>query len=381
MRSSHLAALLALAVAAPACGGEILVPVPPKPRYVDKIPQIKASKIDVLFVIDDSGSMVEEQKALSEKFAAFLRFLDPNPDTAGEDGEVDYRLAVTTVSSENAGELVGNHKIVRPGANYNPLAEFQSNVIVGIGGTAHEEGLRMAELALVKASKIIENKERQFLRPGAFLYIIFVTDEEDSSFGEPVYYQRRYVEIVGPGSQNAVKVSAVAGPSGSQACDTATPGRRYQDLVELTGGQFASICTDDWVDTLKKLAVTGIGLRKDFPLAFPPKDLDQPGFNDPTSQDILVSISYPCEKSETGEYVNQAAWEACAVEKDDQGNQFRFDQCEGKLSSELGLSCIPYHDEAHGWIYDETAHTLRFTKTVLPQAGGLVTAKYFRRDE
>lgn len=370
----------ALLVLASGCGGEDLVDRPPPTRYVDKIPQIKASKIDVLFVIDDSGSMLDEQKALSSNFESFLRYLDPNPATAGEDGEVDYRLAVTTVSSGNAGELVGDVvKVVRPGAAYDPLATFQSNVVVGVNGTAHEEGLRMAELALMKAAKVFEGGQQQFLRPNAYLYVVFVTDEEDVSFGEVVYYLRRYVELKGPGSQNAVKVSAIVGlPDGS--CETANPGERYAELVDRSGGELGSICTENWADTLKRLSVSGIGLRKEFPLTYPPKDLDQPGFNDPQSQDILVEISYPCEKDETGEYVNKVQWEACAP-LEHEGRLYRFDECADRLPSELGLTCIPYHDELNGWIYDEESHALRFAQRVLPQAGGLVTARYFKRDE
>src|SRR5688572_27706824 len=105
-------ALLALAALLGGCGEDILREPADPERYEDKIPQIKTSKIDILFVIDDSGSMIDEQRALSANFESFLRYLDPNPAEAGEDGQVDYRLAVTTVSSGNKGAPVGDVRVV-----------------------------------------------------------------------------------------------------------------------------------------------------------------------------------------------------------------------------------------------------------------------------
>src|SRR5690606_15064850 len=150
----------------------------------DRFEQIKASSIDILFVIDNSGSMQPHQEALADNFARFMELIDPDPSRRGEPGEVDYRLAVATTDAENeAGVLHGNPAVLQPDPG--SLDAFKKNVVVGTSGAAREEGLRAAELALEAASKLKDGQGRKaFVRDGAFLYAIFVSDEDDKSFGE-----------------------------------------------------------------------------------------------------------------------------------------------------------------------------------------------------
>jgi hypothetical protein len=116
----------------------------------------------------------------------------------------------------------------------------------------------------------------------------------------------------------------------------------------------------------------------DFRLRHAPTDLDVPGFNDPTSQDILVSIAFPCTRTEGGAYAFQMPWEACAPETDEQGKTFRFDACPG-VADGLGLNCIPYHDERFGWTYVEELRAVRFASGPMPPPGACVTAQYLLR--
>ena len=51
--------------------------------------------VDILFVIDNSGSMAEEQALLSENFAAFIGVLE------AEDVSANYRLGITTTDAGN----------------------------------------------------------------------------------------------------------------------------------------------------------------------------------------------------------------------------------------------------------------------------------------
>src|SRR3954451_4193325 len=111
----RILATLALLPALWACGNDTLVARPPSPPYEDWMEQAKASKIDILFVVDNSGSMLEEQQALSSNFGEFLKFIDPDTGKSGETNEVDYRLAVTTSDANNdKGELKGKVKVIYP---------------------------------------------------------------------------------------------------------------------------------------------------------------------------------------------------------------------------------------------------------------------------
>ena len=362
----HLALVavpFALAVAACDCGGTPLVTVPePEPR-LDELCQLTASSIDILFVVDNSRSMVEEQEALAANFERFLELVDPDPSRGGERGEVDYRIAVTTTDAlGDAGTLVGQPLVIRPNGGYDPLAAFQDNVKVGAGGGALEQGLHAAELAIEKARGLRdpESGEQLFLRDGAYLYVIVVTDEEDGSFGEVRYFQRYFEQAKGIGNENAVAVSAIAGPVRTP-CDGATPGTRYQAVADATGGVIGDICTEDWQATLRDLAVSGLGLRRRFQLEVPPKDYDESG--DISEPDIKVEVRYPCDTPRLEEYL------AGCVATDDTCADDGF------------VRCTPFYDHPDGWLFDPAENALAFDGLAVPGPGACVEATYFERDE
>jgi Mg-chelatase subunit ChlD len=65
----------------------------------DYFEQTEEPPADVLFVVDNSASMVEEQARLSENFGAFVALLG--------DTTADYRIGVTTTDPDDGGVLVG----------------------------------------------------------------------------------------------------------------------------------------------------------------------------------------------------------------------------------------------------------------------------------
>lgn len=343
------------------CGETRLVEPPePEPR-TDELCQIPASSIDILFVVDDSRSMTEEQEALSANFGRFLELVDPDPARPGERGEVDYRIAVTTTDAfGTAGELVGSPLVVRPGAGYDPLAAFQENVKVGSEGGAFEQGLQAAELALQKAAALKDDRGRPlFVRDGAYLYVIIVSDEEDSSTGEVRYYQRFFEQFKGIGNENAVALSAIAGPV-PDGCATAAPGRRYREVAEATGGKLGSICTESWEATLRELAFTGIGLRKRFQVDVPPKDFDESGALD--EPDLIVKVRYPCDVPRLYTYLTDCL------------------EVEETCDEDGYTTCTPYYGHPDGWLFDASENAISFDGDAIPGPGSCVLATYFERD-
>jgi len=57
------------------------------------------SKVDILFVIDDSGSMAEEQTNLAQNFPGFIDLLEAYRTTNGT--QLDYRVGITSTSRAN----------------------------------------------------------------------------------------------------------------------------------------------------------------------------------------------------------------------------------------------------------------------------------------
>ena len=113
-----------------------------------------------------------------------------------------------------------------------------------------------------------------FVRDDAFLFVIFVSDENDSSFGELRYYWRVFEQLKGIGNEDTVSLSAIIGPPNDLTtgegggCDSdagmASAGDRYAMLAEETGGIWGSICDASFADTLDALGSAAVGLKRKF---------------------------------------------------------------------------------------------------------------------
>lgn len=374
------------------CGDERLIAPPAEEPLVETFSQIKTSRIDILFVVDNSGSMAANQAALSANFDRFFRHLDPDPTRVGEDGEVDYRLAVTTTDVKNEGGKLRcgppnkdtgalapctpqSPAVLRPGEGYDPLALFQERVVVGIDGNPREEGLRAAELALKEAAKLKDSKgDPAFLRDGAYLYVIFVTDEDDDSFGEIRYFQRLLLSIKGVGNENTVKYSAIAGPVPDGCRGEGDPppraaaGERYWAVASITDGVIGSICDEDWGATLENLAVHGLGLRRRFQLSEAVRD--QTGSGTTTKEDFAyIRVLYSCTVPEDALYLSDEACEEVVW------------NC-GKDVHQPSVVCTPRWDDErqNGIWFNENDVSLEFGGAGIPGPGGIIEVSYFPRD-
>ncbi len=155
-----------------------------------------APKTDILFVVDDSGSMAAEQALLGTAFKAFIDTLAALPvkdafqigvTTTSVDWPLDDGKGVVTLQTTYgsglpypAGALVGAAgKKILPANDPSLVADFQANVNVGTGGAGKEQGLRAALLAVT--DRIADGKNAGFLRPGAKLAVVIVSDEDDCS--------------------------------------------------------------------------------------------------------------------------------------------------------------------------------------------------------
>lgn len=214
-------------------------------------------KADILFIVDNSGSMSEEQTKLGQSFNTFINWL--------VGGEVDYRIALTTTDMDATG---AQGAFVASGSNPRILdmttpdiaTVFAQNVNVGIGGSADEKGLAAASTAVSPA--MLAGANAGFLRDDARLYVVWVTDEDDASSGTPASHQNAIVAAKG-GDPDQVFFAAIAGPDSifDFSCIDASPATRYVNILNATGGLRGSICDADFGVTLQDLAfeVTSAG--------------------------------------------------------------------------------------------------------------------------
>lgn len=139
--------------------------------------------VDILFIIDDSGSMAQHQSNLRNNVSLFVGEL-------GKNKKIDYQIGVITTDnsiSTRGGRLVGNPKIITP-TTPNGLYKLMDNLMVGTYGSGTEEVFDPAVRAL---SEHANGANKGFLRRDAYLAIVVLTDAEDQSdrYSASSFYQ------------------------------------------------------------------------------------------------------------------------------------------------------------------------------------------------
>ena len=168
-------------------------------EFADAAPAEACQKMDFLFVVDNSGSMDEEQSNLIANFAGFADLIDNYQTTSGQ--PLDYRIAITT-----AGRDVG-YNLSAPGFGSFPISEsgdngnfrrdcglnrawiekadgnvtdtFSCRANVGTGGPGAEMPLLGLEWSLNQ--RVSEGSNAGFVRDDALLAIVMITDQDDCS--------------------------------------------------------------------------------------------------------------------------------------------------------------------------------------------------------
>lgn len=319
-------------------------------------------KIDILWVIDNSGSMETSQANLVNNFQSFIQQFQ----TLG----FDYHMAVTSTEayladpfynnshnnfSAEKGRFRNGHTgtfgygltgihVMTP---QNTTADvFKKNISIGTNGSGDERALSSMYRALTDSI----NTQYGFRRSDAFLAVIILADEDDFSgtsnnddhttnfnagalnwvgahnynvnapYLQPVSY---YVGLMDAyaGSRSNYSVSAIH--VDTAACGTALGGsrpvtQRLGEMAALTNGQSTSIC-GNFASSLQLITNSVIALASVFPLDRLP--------------------------------------------------------IENTIRVVVNGSLVPY-DAANGWTYDATANSVAFHGSSIPQQGASISITY-----
>lgn len=252
-------------------------------------------KIDVLWVIDNSGSMATSQNNLASNFQSFIqRFQAHN---------YDFNMAVVTTDGWrkefNSGSVLSR---IRKGAlvdkagggvettdsgvyvmnnNTANLANiFAINIKQGTYGDGDERALDSMKQSLLDSFNVGLN----FRREEAFLAVILVGDEEDGSWasespagsGSTKRTVQSFVDFLdgytgGTANGRNYSVSSISVPD--QACANSlntdgfsrTIGNRFKEISTLTGGVVGSLCSN-FGTTLDLISDTIVQLSSAFKL-------------------------------------------------------------------------------------------------------------------
>lgn len=299
----------------------------------DVFVQEPSAEVDILWVVDNSPSMAEEQQRVADGFSDFISGIS--------DTQIDFHIGVVTTDMDmgnpDRGVLIGSTPYLTPGDDY--VAEFQERVKVGVDGSDKEKGLAAALYSLTEP--IISGPNYGFMRDEAVTSIIFVSDEDDCSDGEALAqeagsacydkadqliavkdYVQSFRSLKPPGVR--LVTSAIVGPEASVGCTESWPGKRYMTVAEATGGVSGNICDALYSEIMYDLGLAVTGVQ------------------------TLFQLTYSAVEDTIEVWVGDAS-----------GN--------GEL--------IP-QDAVTGWTYDPTYWTIRFDGDYYPPRGTTISVEY-----
>lgn len=211
-----LAAVAALAPSL-ACDGCLGLPTSPVEQVGSRLPAacqseapvVQPQRLDILFVIDDSNSMAEEQDGVARELTAFVEELrraggvrqDFAVGVITTSVYVDIRIGdyhrytpyplesgrlrpVPDALPDGGLALETNNERVLSGDDPALLEKFARLVHQGVGGSGQEtpfEAVRLALLGDLATIPLAEGGNQGFLRDGARLLVVVLSDEDDCS--------------------------------------------------------------------------------------------------------------------------------------------------------------------------------------------------------
>lgn len=157
--------------------------------------------VDVLFAIDDSGSMGDKQQALAAAFPGFVKTMREKlsnavsyhvgvvtsdnyySNVAGctDIGDLVVKTAGPASSNKTCGPFGGNHYL--DGSDPNLNANFQCIAKVGAGGDDNERIMRGLLNAVDPKRNAPGKCNAGFARPDSLLIVVLIADEDDA--GDP----------------------------------------------------------------------------------------------------------------------------------------------------------------------------------------------------
>lgn len=203
-----------------------------------------SGKADFLFVVDSSGSMYDDQVAVSQAASDFLNVI--------QSSGLDYQLGVISTGDYYADQWNGTlsdlvtgdtlHDTAGDGGFTNDAAEFANDVKVGDYGAATETGIYYAEKALqsTAAGDSEDGSVTQAGHPrtGASMSVVVVSDEPDQYCYVGSYQEFDLADnlFLNRGYKVFAIMTDPTDPYYYQPCTA-----DYDDLANATGGSVADI--------------------------------------------------------------------------------------------------------------------------------------------
>jgi hypothetical protein len=250
-----------------ACNTQACTPTCDKKTISESVPAAR-NELDILLVVDDSGSMYQDNARLATKLAGFVNRL--------ENSNIDWQMCVTSTDTDYfQGRPIqwqgGNGHVLKK--NSGNLSNIFSDTMrwIGAGFSSDEQGIKAMNLS------VKDNGRSNCYRQGAGLSVIVISDEDERSVGGN---RNRYPDYVAqyralgplntpnsflttmsqsfPAGKRFVVNSIIVKDAACMAQQDAQGeksfyGTKYQELANLTNGVVESICSPDFAVSLANI--------------------------------------------------------------------------------------------------------------------------------
>lgn len=249
-------------------------------------------QVDVLFVIDNSGSMADEQKNMADRINTFMNRL----------GGLDWRMGIVT--TDFASSTIGNGKLLKyPNGSYYITSslslatakdQFGKTIQRKEKGDANEQGIRATYRAIERAmnpKETIDQQHKNFFRKQAALAVVVISDENETGTAA-VNKGANLVKLVQDsfGKEKMFKFHSIVVRPNDTKCYKASIDHRYgtayAELTALTGGILGDICAADYGNQLSVIGQDLANTKNTFKLLCVPKDINNDGIPDVTVSSV-----------------------------------------------------------------------------------------------
>jgi len=270
------------------------------PQVTDTFHQPNEAKADILWVVDCSGSMGEEQQLLSDTASSFI--------TNAVNRGANLHIGVTSTDMEDSnhqGQLQGNPKVISTDNPQAAISQFEDNVMLGTYCSGTELGLLPMQTALTEP--LISGANAGFLRSDARLIVVFLSDEEDQSPGAIDSYVDALAGVKN-NNPSMYTAFAIVGncPGGCSSLETgdASEGCRYTDFAREVEGVTASICYSDYSAVTTAIVDESLSFPDTFLLSAAPQiNTLQVRVN---NQLLSYNVQYTFDEETNAVYLNTA---------------------------------------------------------------------------
>lgn len=229
---------------------------------VQTVQVVPNKKVDLLIVIDNSGSMEYEQKNMASRVKNLLSVMKG----------LDWQIAVTTTDPRDI--TLGDGRLVQltgKKGSYiltSAMADAEAQTLLGATlqrsevGSGDEQAIYVTYRA-IERSLSASGGNVNFIRSDAQLAVLTISDEDESKNGTKNDPQSLLNFISQTyGGQKAFSFHSIITRPGDTACKSTNGyayGYRYEQFSKLTGGVIGDVCASDYAAQVSGIAD---GVRK-----------------------------------------------------------------------------------------------------------------------